>query len=53
MKNVEIAIEISRLNGAREVDATDVRRWMVKKRKANDNSEGASFYRQISFACVG
>ncbi len=43
MKNAEIAKEISRLNGAREVDATDVRRWMVNKRKANDNSEGASF----------
>ncbi len=36
--------EISRLNGAREVDVTDIGQWMVNKRKANDNSEGASFF---------
>jgi hypothetical protein len=38
------AKEINRQNGAREVDATHVRRLMVNKRKANDNSEGASFF---------
>ncbi len=44
MKNAEIWKEISTSNGAREVDATDVWLWMVNKHKANDNSEGASFF---------
>ena len=32
MKNQEIARAISRLDGAREVDKTDVRTWMANNR---------------------
>ncbi len=52
MKNEEIAKEISRLNGAQEVDKTDVRRWLINKRQANGHSEGESLLFQLSCACI-
>ncbi len=49
MKNAKIAKEISKLNGAREVDTSNVRTWMIKKRRKVDeqasgtNSECESY----------
>ena len=49
MRNAEIAKEISKLNGAREVDTSNVRTWMIKKRRKVDeqasgtNSECKSY----------
>ncbi len=51
MKNAEIAKEISKLNGAREVDTTNVRTWLIKKRRKVDeqasgtNSECESYFK--------
>jgi len=59
MKNADIAKEINRLNGAREVNTTDVRNWMVNQRhhrvagdRESTHSEGESNFKRDQMAAT-